>query len=76
MDATTRKTWIGKLSNYKEMDGIIVPTSIEAIYRLDKGDYSYARFNLKMIEYNVPKIFSASAGVPIFLKLSSSGGLG
>lgn len=51
------ETWIGKVSNYKEINGIVVPTTIEAIYRLKEGDYSYAKFNVKRIEYNVPERF-------------------
>ena len=46
------ETWIGKVSDYKEINGVIVPTTIEAIYRLKEGDYSYARFKVKTIEYD------------------------
>jgi hypothetical protein len=38
-------------------NGMMIPFSIEAIYKLKKGDYSYAKFNVKKIEYNVPKRF-------------------
>ena len=48
------ETWIGKLKNYKEINGIIIPTSIEAIWKLETKDYSYARFNIKEIEYEKP----------------------
>lgn len=51
------ETWIGKMSDYKELNGIVIPTTIEAIYRLQEGDYSYAKFNIKTIEYNIPRIF-------------------
>ena len=51
------ETWIGKLTEYKEMNGIVVPTTIEAIWKLEKGDYSYAKFNVKRIEYNKPEKF-------------------
>lgn len=51
------ETWVGILKNYKEMNGMIVPTSIEAIYRLEKGDYSYAKFKIKKIEYDRPEKF-------------------
>lgn len=51
------ETWIGKVSNYKEINGIVVPTTIEAIYRLKEGDYPYARFHVTKIEYNTPKRF-------------------
>lgn len=51
------ETWIGKVSNYKEINGIVVPTTIEAIYRFKEGDYSYAKFNVKRIEYHLPEKF-------------------
>ena len=51
------ETWIGKLTGYKEMNGIVVSTTVEALWKLEKGNYSYARFNVKKIEYNNPKIF-------------------
>ncbi len=49
------ETWIGKSSEYKEINNIIIPTKIEAIWRLNTGDFSYAKFNLKKIEYNKPE---------------------
>ena len=51
------ETWIGKLSDYKAINGIVIPTTIEAIYRLKEKDYSYAKFNVKTIEYNIPASF-------------------
>lgn len=57
MGETNLETWIGKVSDYNELNGMVVPTKIEAIYRLEKGDYSYARFNVKTIEYNKPEKF-------------------
>lgn len=57
MGETDLETWVGKVSDYKELNGIVVPSKIEAIYKLEKGDYSYARFNVKKIEYNKPEKF-------------------
>ncbi len=51
------ETWLGKLSDYKETNGIMIPTSIEGIWKLQKGDYSYAKFKIKTIEYNKPEKF-------------------
>ena len=51
------ETWIGKLSGYKNMNGIIIPTEIEAIWKTEKEDYSYAKFNVKKIEYDKPEKF-------------------
>jgi len=57
MSKESKETWLGKLADYKELNGIIVPTTIEAIWKLEKGDYSYAKFNVKKIEYNRPEKF-------------------
>ncbi|MEA1898102.1 MAG: DUF6544 family protein [Bacteroidota bacterium] len=48
------ENWVGKFKNYKEINGVIIPTEIEAIWKLEEGDYSYARFNIKKIEYDKP----------------------
>jgi len=57
MEKGKKEVWIGKMSDYKEIDGILVPTNIEAIWRLEKGDHSYAKFKVKKLEYNVSEIF-------------------
>ena len=51
------ETWIGKLTEYKQINGIVVPTTIEGIWKLEKGDFSYAKFNVKKLEYNKPEQF-------------------
>lgn len=51
------ETWIGKLSGYQEYNGILIPTVIEAIWRLPDQDYPYARFKITELEYNVPQLF-------------------
>ncbi len=51
------ETWIGKVADYKELNGVIIPTTIEAIWKLAKGDYSYAKFKIKTITYNKPERF-------------------
>jgi hypothetical protein len=55
MDKDHKEIWIGKLADYKEMNGILIPNTIEAIWRLEKGDYPYARFYIKKIDYNNPE---------------------
>ena len=54
MDEKKLETWVIKLANYKEMNGVVVPTTFEVLWRLEKGDFSYAKFNLQKIEYNKP----------------------
>ncbi|MDB5205035.1 MAG: hypothetical protein JWR72_110 [Flavisolibacter sp.] len=57
MDPKNLETWIIKLANYKEMNGVLVPTTFEVLWRLEKGDLSYAKFNMKKIEYDKPDRF-------------------
>jgi len=57
MDKNKIETWVIKLADYKEMNGIIVPTTTEVLWRLKKGDISYARFNINKIEFNKPEQF-------------------
>lgn len=47
-----RETWICKMSNYKEVNGIRIPFSAEVIWRLSTGDHSYAKFEVQKKEYN------------------------
>lgn len=51
------ETWVGRLTDYKEINGILIPATIEGIWKLESGDYSYAKFNVKNIEYNKPAKF-------------------
>lgn len=51
------ETWVGRLSEYKEINGIVIPTTIEATWKLEKGDYSYAKFKVEKIEYDIPRQF-------------------
>jgi hypothetical protein len=57
MDDKNKETWLVNLTQYREMNGIIVPTNAEAIWILKKGDYSYAKFVVKKMEYNKPERF-------------------
>lgn len=55
MNEEKLETWIGKAGDYKEINGVVIPTKIEAIWRLKSGDFNYAKFNLKNIEYDKPQ---------------------
>ena len=56
-DQNNLETWVIKVSNYKEMNHVMIPTSFEVLWRLEKGDFSYAKFNVKEVEYNKPQKF-------------------
>jgi len=53
------ENWVGEVGDYKEIDGIKVPTHIEAGWVLDKGRYTYARFHVGTFEYDIPQKFSS-----------------
>lgn len=57
MDEKNLATWIIKVANYKEINAITIPTAFEVLWRLEKGDFSYAKFYIKTIEYNKPVAF-------------------
>ncbi len=57
MDATRLETWIINASEYRAMNAVRVPTVFEVLWRLEKGDLSYAKFNVKTLEYDKPEMF-------------------
>ncbi|MEP6674086.1 MAG: DUF6544 family protein [Ferruginibacter sp.] len=57
MDEKRLETWIIKPVKYEERNGVIIPMQAEVFWRLKEGDFSYARFNVKMIAYNKPEKF-------------------
>jgi len=57
MDDKNQETWVIKLADYKEMNSVVVPITFEVLWRLEKEDFSYAKFNIKKIEYNKPVLF-------------------
>jgi hypothetical protein len=57
MNEMKLETWICKMGNYKNLNGILIPTTAEALWKLDKGEFSYARFNVLKVEYNNPKSY-------------------
>lgn len=57
MDEKNLETWVIKATNYKEINNVFIPTAFEVLWRLDKGDFSYAKFSITQVEYNNHKIF-------------------
>lgn len=47
-----REKWIGTLSDYQELNGILIPRIIEVKWVLGSEVYPYARFHVKTIEYD------------------------
>jgi hypothetical protein len=57
MDKISRETWIIKVADYKLLNEVWVPTKFEVLWRLKTGDFSYAKFNITSIEYNIAERF-------------------
>ncbi len=52
-----REKWLCKMADYREISDVIIPMKAEAIWKLEKGEVGYARFNVKKIEYDTPEKF-------------------
>jgi hypothetical protein len=64
MDIKSLETWVIKVADYKELNKVLIPTRFEVLWRLEKGDFSYAKFEITEIEYDKPEIFESNAGIP------------
>ncbi len=51
------ENWTGRCGEYQVFDDVKVPTSFEAVWNLQSGDFSYALFRIKQIEFNKPEQF-------------------
>jgi len=51
------KPWTGKVNEYRRINGVRVPTVIEASWNLEEGEYTYGRFKIQTIEYEIPEKF-------------------
>lgn len=57
MDKTTLATWVIKCADYKELNNVKIPSTFEVLWRLEKDDFSYAKFYIKKIEYGKAEMF-------------------
>jgi hypothetical protein len=53
----TLENFTGYCDDYRTVDGMNVPFCLEATWNLASGDFSYAKFRVKKIEYNNPSKF-------------------
>ena len=51
------ETWVIKATNYEEFNHVIIPTVFDVLWRLEKGDFSYAKFHITEVEYDKPERF-------------------
>ena len=47
--------WSGRFNDYREVDGMLIPTRLEATWHLASGEFTWFRSELKEIEYNQSK---------------------
>ncbi|MES2267544.1 MAG: DUF6544 family protein [Bacteroidota bacterium] len=57
MDEKHLETWLIKVGSYRNLNDVKVPTVFEVVWKLKKGDLSYARFNITTIEYGQAERF-------------------
>jgi hypothetical protein len=43
--------WKGVCSRYRAFGEMRIPTSVEVIWELDEGDFSYAKFEVSLVKY-------------------------
>lgn len=51
------ETWSTPMKDYKEFDGIRIPTKGEIIWKLKTGDFNWFQFEITEIEYNKPVVY-------------------
>jgi uncharacterized protein DUF6544 len=44
--------WKGVCSCYRQFGGMRIPTSVEVLWELSEGDFSYAKFDVSSVEYD------------------------
>lgn len=51
------ESWIGELSDYRRINGVLIPTRIQATWKLPEGEHTYADFRVKEVDYDLPTLF-------------------
>ena len=49
--------WIGRCADYCDFNGLRVPSSVEVVWNLQDGEFSYVRFRVTNLECNVSERF-------------------
>jgi hypothetical protein len=50
---TELRPWMGRYDEYGEFSGFRIPTSVEVSWQLGQDRFTYARFRIRTLEYNV-----------------------
>jgi hypothetical protein len=51
-DSFSRDEWVGYCSDYRQVDGMMIPHYVDITWNLAAGEYSYARFTITEIEFD------------------------
>jgi hypothetical protein len=51
------ENWTGHYEDYKIVDGMKIPQVVKVTWNLPSGDFCYAKFRIRNIEYNKPELF-------------------
>ncbi|WP_317133065.1 DUF6544 family protein [Adhaeribacter soli] len=51
------ESWIGRFSNYQEINGMLLPTRVEGAWILKGEEKPYARFEVTCLEHDIPEAF-------------------
>ena len=57
MEEDRLENWAGEFYNYKEINGILIPTNVKASWLLKEGKHTYVDFHVEQIEYDNAAIF-------------------
>ena len=52
MNENNLETWVINVADYKNVNEVRIPSRFEVLWRLEKGDFSYAIFIVQQISYN------------------------
>lgn len=55
--AQVRTAWKGLYADYRAADGVVIPHRAEVLWELPEEDFSYARFAIEEIQYDIPAPF-------------------
>jgi hypothetical protein len=55
MDKDRLEKWVGHVSDYRQVNGMMIPHEITATWMLKEAEHTYARFHVQKFEYDIPE---------------------
>jgi hypothetical protein len=59
-DAATLEEWVGTTTDWRVVRGVEIPVRGEVVWKLEAGDFSYYRWEIDDVEYDVNAPYEAS----------------